>query len=97
MDCDKNLMKLPLDDIFPRLDYAISPPRADLKDAKTYHEVRDPINAKRAKREAFMLCGMISAVNEALRYYKQHACGRDGAPAGNLKEIYTIHDDPSGN
>lgn len=95
MNCDKNLLKPPPDDVFPKFDYMIQPPRADGKDAETYVEVRQPISAKRAKREAFMLCGMISAVNEALRYYKQYACGVNGAVTANLNETYTIHNDPS--
>ena len=85
----------PLNDVYPRFNYTISPPRADLKDAKSYEEVQKPIGSKQAKREAFMLCGMVSALNEALRYYKTQACGKDGAPPANLNEIYTIHDDPT--
>jgi hypothetical protein len=95
MKCDKNLLMPPPDDVFPQFDYSIAPPRADLKDAKTYQEVRESINAKQAKREAFMLCGMISAVNEALRYYKKQACGKDGASEANFNETYTVHDDPT--
>lgn len=95
MNCDKNLLKPPPDDVFPQFDYMITPPRADLKDAKTYKELRQPISTKQAKREAFMLCGMISAVNEALRFYKHQACGKDGFAAANLNESYTVHDDPT--
>ena len=95
MDCDKNLLKPPPVDVFPQFNYTIDPPRADLSDAKTYGKLRHPIKTKRAKREAFMLCGMISAVNEALRYYKQRACGKDGVAAANMNETYTVHDDPT--
>lgn len=93
MKCDKNLLAPPPDDLYPRFDYTITPPRADGKD-KNYSEVRTSIGPKQAKREAFMLCGLISAVNEALRYYKLQACGKNGAPPANLYENYTIHDDP---
>jgi hypothetical protein len=95
MSCDKNLLKPPPDDLVPNVDYMIAPPRSDGKDAATYTEVRQTISVKRAKRENFMLCGMISAVNEALRFFKQQACGKNGAPVANLNETYTIHDDPS--
>lgn len=96
MNCDKNLLKKPRDEeLFPLVDYMISPPRADEKNVVSFHEVRETISAKRAKREAFMLCGMISAVNEAIRYYKLQACGKDGLPAANWNETYTVHEDPS--
>lgn len=96
----------PPNDVFPRFDYFISPPRADLTDATTYREIHKPLLPKKAKREAFMLCGMISALNEALRYYKQHqACDynpsggndttRNAALVANMNETYTIHDDPT--
>ena len=41
-----------------------------------------------AKREAFMICGLTHAVNEALRYHKHRAC------EVNFNETYTVHDDP---
>jgi hypothetical protein len=100
MRCDKNLMRPPTPDIFPWLDdsyYSIAPPRADLEDAKTYREVRKPMSKTKAKREAFMLCGMITSLNEALKYYKHRAClGSDNASGHmNLSETYTIHADPT--
>ena len=85
----------PPTDIFPRYNYSITPPRADRKDVDTYEEVKSPINSKRAKREAFMVCGLISAVNEAFAFYKRQACGKDGAKPGNFNMTYTIHDDPT--
>jgi hypothetical protein len=95
MNCEKSLLRPPPANLFPQVDYMISPPRADGKDTKTYREVRQKISQERAKREMFMLCGMTSAVNAALRFYKQQACGRNGVPDANLNETYTIHDDPS--
>jgi hypothetical protein len=82
-------------DIYPTLDHAIYPPRADLSDAKTYQAEKKSIPPKEAKREAFMLCGMTTALNEALKYYKRQACGRDGMEAANFNELYTVHDDPT--
>jgi hypothetical protein len=91
MNCEKNLLRPPPKDLLGKFDYAISPPRADRKDSKTYTEMRVHLDKKQEKREVFMLCGMINAVNEALRYHKHHAC----KGSGNLNETYTIHDDPT--
>ena len=38
---------------------------------------------------------MFAAIVEALRFYKQQACGRDGLPLANYNETYTIHNDPT--
>jgi len=96
MSCEKNLLKLPPIDFYTRDDfrypYFIFPPKADLSDKDTYTEEHHKINVKQAKREAFMLCGMISSVNEALTYYKQQACDPDTM---NLNKEYTVHDDPT--
>jgi hypothetical protein len=90
MNCDKNLFLLPPDNFFPGLDYGVYPPRADGKDQSTHTDEQHPFSKQQAKREAFMLCGLMNAVNEALRYYKKQAC-----ETPNLNETYTIHDDPS--
>lgn len=89
MDCDKALILPPPPDMsYLDFDYAEVPPRADLrKDSK---DDRVQIGQKRAKREAFMLCRLMNAVNEALRYHKQQKCGSDA----NLEETYSVHDDP---
>ena len=98
MNCDKNLLKPPPLDFYPPdpimedYYYYIVPPLADLSDKDTYKEERKVMSAKQAKREAFMLCGMISSVNEALTYYKRQACEPSSM---NLKKEYTVHDDPS--
>lgn len=93
MNCEKALLKPPpLDLATQNLDYAIFPPRADGKDKNTYVETKESIkNEKQRKREAFMLCGLTKAVNEAMSYLKMRACGSDG----NFNETYTVHDDPS--
>jgi hypothetical protein len=95
LSCEKGLMTPPPADVFPKHSYKIYPPRADLKDATTYTEVKKSISAKEAKREAFMVCGMISALNQALRFYKHQACDKSGKPFANLNETYTIHNDPT--
>jgi hypothetical protein len=92
MKCEKKLLRPPPKNLLGMYDYSISPPRADLKDKNTYTEVRSTsFGKKRAKREVFMFCGMVSAVNEALRFHKQHACGG----LENLNETYSVHDDPT--
>lgn len=94
MDCDKALLRPPpLDLATKHIDYAIFPPRADLKDKDTFVDEKTPLpnQKKQAKREAFMLCGLTKAVNDALIYYKHHACGEHG----NFEQTYTVHDDPS--
>jgi peptidyl serine alpha-galactosyltransferase len=95
MNCEKGLMTLPSMDVYPKYKYKIYPPRADLKDATSYTEVKKNIDSTMAKREAFMACGMISALNEALRFYKRQACGVNGRPPANFNETYTIHGDPT--
>ena len=94
MNCEKALLRQPpLDLATQGFDYAIFPPRADGKDKDTYVEKKEPLVNKnrQAKREAFMLCGMIKSINEALTYYKKHACGEHG----NFEQTYSIHDDPT--
>jgi hypothetical protein len=95
LNCDKPLMKRPSNDVYPKYGYKIFPPRADKSDWEKYKEVQKTISKVQAKREAFMVCGMVSALNEALRFYKQQACGRNNLPVANLNETYTIHDDPT--
>ena len=62
-------------DIGTTYDYFEAPPPAS---GKPPHKIETKFfSKKRAKREAFMMCGMISAVNEAATYYKKHNCGND--------------------
>lgn len=91
MNCEKALlMPPPLDLAVQKLNYAIFPPRADGKD-KHDKEEKTGLNVKHVNREAFMLCGLTSSINEALMYLKQHACGDHG----NFNKTYTVHNDPS--
>jgi hypothetical protein len=89
MDCDKGLLKPPPKDIFSRFNVSIQPQPAK-PDPNFKPEIRS-LSRKLAKREAFMLCGMIHSINEALRYHKSLACKGNA----NLNETYTIHEDPS--
>ena len=92
MDCDKNLFKPPPRDLFPKFNYAIFPPRADLTDIDTYDKVpHKEMSSRHAKREAFMLYALVDTINEALRYHKQLKCGA----SANVNETYTVYDDPT--
>jgi hypothetical protein len=94
MSCDNALMKAPPPDmLYSDFDYGFFPPKAGKPKAGKKEEPRDriTINKKQAKREAFMVCGLMNSVNEALRYHKQQKCGS----TANLEETYSIHDDPS--
>ena len=79
--------------LFLTANYTYSPPRADLSDVNTvYNTSRRRISRQFAKRNQFMLCGLIRNINEALRYYKGVACSGQEA---NLNETYSVHNDPT--
>jgi hypothetical protein len=88
MDCDKALLKRPPNDLVGQFNYSIEPPSTNPEYWSSYKEVRVPVGSIKAKREAFMICGLTHAVNEALRYHKLRACEI------NLDETYTVHEDP---
>jgi hypothetical protein len=90
MDCDRPLLKPPPKDLVGQFNYSIQPRSQQPWYWKDYEEERVPVDSIKAKREAFMLCGMTHAVNEALRYHKRGACH-----GGNFDETYTVHDDPT--
>jgi hypothetical protein len=89
MDCDKALLKKPPRDLVGQFNYSIKPPSQNGADWMSYKEKRVLVDSVKAKREAFMICGLTHAVNEALRYHKRRACG------ANFNETYTVHDDPT--
>lgn len=95
MSCEKALLQMPPLDLYPTFNYTIEPPRADRSDRKTYQQIHKTVKKgdKQAKREAFMLCHLIDAVNEALRYFKDKAC--TNGTAANLNETYSVYTDPS--
>jgi hypothetical protein len=91
--CHRPLLTYPEVDSADRYNYWIRPP----PDRGFHHEpeVRN-ISHVQAKREAFMLCGMISSLNEAARYFKQQHCGAEqtNQTATRWDESYNFHDDP---
>jgi hypothetical protein len=88
LSCDKSLLQLPPRNVH-ELNYAVPPPRDD---GKPSGESRSSVDAFQAKREAYMLCHIMSAVNEAVRRFKELSCP-DGS--ANLNETYSVHTDPS--
>ena len=95
IDCDKALLRPPPSNTTHfTYDYALKPPKAnvEVKSLNDYVAERVKIDSKKqAKRELFMLCGLMNAVNEALRFHKIQKCGSDA----NVQETYSIHEDPS--
>ena len=87
ISCDAPLLTMPPRNAHKIYDYWIRPPpdKGTTHDAETRN-----LTDREAKREAFMLCGLIYSVNEASKYYKSHHCNG----SGNFSEIYNFHDDP---
>ncbi|KAL7565366.1 hypothetical protein ACA910_013586 [Epithemia clementina (nom. ined.)] len=99
MDCDKPLLQPPShpEQLVGAYDYTIRPPLADLSDRDTYRPIQQQrqvynSNLQWAKREAFMICAMTRAMNQALTHHKQMACPNGTA---NLNETYTVYNDPT--
>ena len=86
--CSQPLLTPPEKDSATRYTYAERPP----PDRGASHDMFvKNVTKKEAKREAFMLCGMIDAVNSASKYYKSQYCGgRDTV----FDETYNFFDDP---
>ena len=95
MDCNKALIRPPPQNTtYLSYDYALQPPKAnaDVRSLGGYVSERVEISSKKqAKRELFMLCGLMNSINEALRFHKKQKCGSDA----NLQESYSVHEDPS--
>jgi len=62
-----------------KYDFAIQPGTGEKK----------PMAKELVKRNAFMLCRFIPALNEAARFYKAHHCVNDPP---NMKETLIFHD-----
>jgi hypothetical protein len=93
MNCDRNLILPPPENLTGVYNYSVAPPRADLKDKDTYVEEHKELyrGAFSGKREYFMLCGIIRSVNEALTHHKKAACGE----SANFNKTYTVYNDPT--
>jgi hypothetical protein len=78
ISCDAPLLKVPPADIALKYTEAIYPGG----------RVHEWSNQKQIKGNAFMICTMINALNEAAVYYKNHHC--DMATA-NYEYSYVFH------
>ena len=78
ISCKSPLLRVPPNDIALKYDYAIQPGSGEKKE----------MNKEVAKRNAFMLCKFIPALNEAARFYKEHHC-QDDPP--NMEETLIFH------
>ena len=91
ISCETPLLTYPPLDSATRYDYWIRPP----PDAGYSHEYEtENITKIQAKREAFMICGLIHSMNEAAKYYKSHHCNNN-ATTVNWNETYDFHSDPN--
>ena len=90
ISCETPLLTYPPLDSATKYDYWIRPP----PDAGYTHEFEtENITKVQAKREAFMLCGLIHGMNEAAKYYKSHHCNNTSTT--NWNETYDFHSDPN--
>ncbi len=87
ISCEPPLLTMPPRNVHKMYDYWARPPPDR---GQTHEMIIENVTAMFAKREAFMLCGLIHSVNEAARYYKVHHCNG----TGNFSEVYNFHDDP---
>jgi hypothetical protein len=104
LQCNKPLMHLPPTDMsWQNVSYGIIPPTADSQ------PITLPIDApplsnenvleyspSQLKRETFMACRLIHALNEAMTFFRKHAC--DGSridTVANLNYTYTIFNYPA--
>ena len=89
ISCETPFLTPPPNDLATRgYDFWLQPPPHGHKGK--WEAPKGNIGKKQAKREAYMICGLIRAVNEAARYFKEHACNG----TANMEENYNFHDDP---
>jgi len=94
ISCETPLLRMPPADLpAKRLNYAYWPPPHGHRG--TYDSPKTMLSEKNGRREAFMLCGLIRAINEAALHFKQsEASGCLGNPNTNTSATYSIHEDP---
>ncbi len=62
-ECESPLMEFPPTDIIETKDYK-----------HIFNDKRKPLSKEMARREGFMVCGVLSALNDAGRFFKEHSC-----------------------
>jgi peptidyl serine alpha-galactosyltransferase len=104
LQCDKPILLLPPDDLGHKsLNYSIVPPTAldpprlvDVNDGP--HDDEKVVifqSEAQEKREKFMVCSLMRAINEAVTFYKVHGCdGSNPLLVSNLNETYTVFVNP---
>ncbi|CAB9530622.1 expressed unknown protein [Seminavis robusta] len=80
ISCESPLLKVPPKDVALQYDFAVAP-TGEIK----------KLNKDHVKRNAWMLCRFIPALNEAARFYKETHCGKDGKPPANFEETLVFH------
>ena len=86
ISCKAPLLNVPPADIAVRYKRAFMPPHPNGGPLEEKNLTRPNL----AKSEAFMVCAMIRALNEAAVYYKDHHCDKATA---NYEYNYTFHED----
>ena len=71
--CDSPLMEEPPDDIVETSDYKLP-----------LGGTRKELDERTVQREGFMVCGILAALNDAGRFYKEHHCDGNGNMAKTL-------------
>lgn len=78
ISCEAPLLTMPPEDLALKYNSSITPD----------HKQKD-LQPRHVKEQAFMVCVMINALNEAAVYYKDHHCDKETA---NYDYTYTFHD-----
>ena len=91
ISCDTPLLQLPPIDLV-RYNYtsSLQPPPNRHPPGVPWDPPRANLTTHRAKREAFMICQLIRAVNEAAIHFKKTACANP-----NWNDNYTFFNDPN--
>ena len=91
ISCDTPLLTPPpLDLAMKNYTYSLSVPPHGYSGGEFVSELKT-MTTQVAKREAFMLCAMISSVNDAAIHFKKTACGGKA----NMEMNYTFFSDPN--
>jgi hypothetical protein len=102
ISCETPILQLPPTDLGQRnISYSLQPPpNGYYKDTPTHQHIRtwkhpfsNITSTRQAKREAFMVCQLIRAVNEAAMYFKRSSCS--DVPHTNWNTNYTFFNDPN--
>lgn len=92
LECEAPLLEVPDPAILSLRESMGPPPVKDIQARGNWTVIYQPeVSPRTAKREGFMLCGLISKTNEALEYHKRQFCPEG---SGNYSKVYSIYTDP---